>query len=138
GGEGGGRDPGTENRGLSHVVDQGWHDEDFIAKYATGFDAALAANRVSLEDLALATRNVGRRGTGVMRLGDHHEGYSRPPFPGPRPAPHVDQEIINDNGKMLTVWACNAFQTTLNAEQYRETVIHRSNVVQEPLARALG
>jgi len=188
--------PGTDtalyNGLMTFVVDQGWHDEAFIAEHTTGFEQALQANRMSLEetsritgvpaadirkaaewaykpkesghrprtmhgyekgiiwgndnyriqsalvDLVLATHNVGRRGTGVVRLGGHQEGYARPPYPGPRPAPYIDQEIIDGNGRMLTVWACNAFQTTLNAERYREAVIRRSNVVKEALARARG
>jgi arsenite oxidase large subunit len=92
----------------------------------------------ALVDLVLATQNVGRRGTGVCRLGGHQEGYARPPYPGPRPAPNVDQEIISGNGKMLTVWACNSFQTTLNAQQYRSTVLRRSNIVRDALAQAGG
>ncbi|MCA1792189.1 MAG: arsenate reductase (azurin) large subunit, partial [Thioalkalivibrio sp.] len=188
--------PGTDtalfNGLLTYVVDQGWHDREFIAQHTSGFDEALQANRTSLDecssitgvpvadivkaaewaykpkdsghrprtmhgyekgiiwgndnyriqsalvDLVLATHNVGRRGTGVVRLGGHQEGYVRPPYPGPRPAPFIDEEIINGNGKMLTVWACNAFQTTLNAEAYREAVYHRSNIVRESLARARG
>ena len=34
----------------------------------------------SLVDLVLATHNVGRRGTGVVRMGGHQEGYARPPL----------------------------------------------------------
>jgi arsenite oxidase large subunit len=174
------------------VVDQGWHDQEFIAQHTSGFDAALEANRMSLEetssitgisvdnlrkaaewayapkasghrrrtmhayekgiiwgndnykiqsslvDLVLATHNVGRRGTGVVRMGGHQEGYARPPYPGPRPAPYIDQEIINGNGMMLTSWACNNFQTTLNAEQYREAVLKRSRIVKAALAGAKG
>lgn len=92
----------------------------------------------ALVDLVLATQNVGRRGTGVCRLGGHQEGYARPPYPGSRPAVYIDQEIINGNGKMLTVWACNSFQTTLNAQRYRETVLRRSNIVRDALAQAGG
>lgn len=92
----------------------------------------------ALVDLVLATQNVGRRGTGVCRLGGHQEGYARPPYPGPRPAPYVDQEIIKGNGKMLTVWACNSFQTTLNAQRYRAEVFRRSNIVRDALAQAGG
>ncbi len=92
----------------------------------------------ALVDLVLATHNVGRRGAGVCRLGGHQEGYARPPYPGPRPAPNVDQEIINGNGKMLTVWACNSLQTTLNAQQYRSTIYRRGNIVREALANAGG
>jgi arsenite oxidase large subunit len=39
----------------------------------------------ALVDLVLASHNVGRRGTGVCRLGGHQEGYARPPYPGPPP-----------------------------------------------------
>jgi arsenite oxidase large subunit len=188
--------PGTDialfNGLLSYVVDQGWHDKEFIAASTTGFEDALKANRLGLADcaqvtgvpeaklrqaaewaykpkdsghrprsmhayekgiiwgndnyhiqaalvdLVLATHNVGRRGTGVVRMGGHQEGYVRPPYPGPRPAPYIDQEIIKGNGKMLTVWACNAFQTTCNAEEYKATVLRRANVVREALGKVRG
>lgn len=188
--------PGTDialfNGLFSYVVDQGWHDKDFIAAHTSGFEEALKANWLSLEDcaritgvaeaklkqaaewaykpkdsghrprsmhayekgiiwgndnyhiqaalvdLVLATHNVGRRGTGVVRMGGHQEGYVRPPYPGPRPAPYIDQEIIKGNGKMLTVWACNAFQTTCNAEEYKAAVLRRSNVVREALGKVRG
>ena len=90
----------------------------------------------ALVDLVLATHNVGRRGTGVVRMGGHQEGYTRPPYPGPRPAPYIDQEIIKGNGKMYTVWACNPFQTTLNAERFRNAVYARSNIVKQALVKA--
>lgn len=90
----------------------------------------------SIVDLGLATHNVGRRGTGVCRMGGHQEGYTRPPYPGPRPAPYVDRELINGNGAMYTVWGCNPFQTTLNAEAFREAVLRRSRVVKDALARS--
>lgn len=92
----------------------------------------------ALLDLSLATHNVGRRGTGTCRLGGHQEGYARPPYPGPRPAPYIDQEIVNGNGKMLTVWGCNAFQSTLNAQQYRSTLYRRANVVRDAMSRSKG
>lgn len=92
----------------------------------------------SIVNLVLATHNVGRRGTGVVRMGGHQEGYVRPPYPGGRPAPYIDQEIIKNNGMMLTVWACNAFQTTVNAETYREAVKRRANIVNQALAKARG
>ncbi|MEZ5591946.1 MAG: arsenate reductase (azurin) large subunit [Gammaproteobacteria bacterium] len=57
---------------------------------------------------------------------------------GPRPAPYRSEKIIGGNGKMLTVWACNTFQTTCNAEQYRETVIRRANIVRAAMAKARG
>lgn len=188
--------PGTDralfNGLLTYVVDQGWQDQEFIDASTSGFDEAVEANRLSLEEtseitgvpveklqqaaewmfqprasgyrprtmmayekgviwgndnyptiasivnLALATHNVGRRGTGVVRMGGHQEGYVRPPYPGPRPAPYVDQELINGNGMMFTAWACNPFQTTLNAEEFREAIYRRSNIVKEAMAQARG
>ena len=189
-------EPGTDtalfNALLTYVVDQGWHDKAFIENHTTGFEKAVNANRMSLDeaskitgvsrekiikaaewaykpkasghlprtmhgyekgiiwgndnyriqsalvDLVLATHNVGRRGTGVVRMGGHQEGYCRPPYPGGRPAPYVDREIIQGNGQMLTVWACNAFQTTLNAEQYRNEVLRRSDIVKQALRKVRG
>lgn len=188
--------PGTDialfNGLFTYVVDNGWIDKAFIQEHTMGFDDAVKANRMSLDEcsritgvtvnklkkaaewayrpkgpghapramhayekgiiwgndnyhtqaalvnLALATHNVGRRGTGVVRMGGHQEGYARPPYPGPRPAPFIDREIIGGNGKMLTVWACNAFQTTCDAQQYRAAVLRRSNIVREALSGAGG
>lgn len=92
----------------------------------------------SIVNLAVATHNVGRRGTGVVRMGGHQEGYTRPPYPGGRPAPYIDQELIKGNGMMLTVWACNAFQTTVNAETYRQVIKRRANIVNQAMAEARG
>lgn len=47
----------------------------------------------ALVDLVLATRNVGRRGTGVVRMGGHQEGYTRPPYPGDSKI-YVDQRSL--------------------------------------------
>jgi arsenite oxidase large subunit len=94
--------------------------------------------QAALVDLVLTTENVGRRGTGVVRMGGHQEGYARPPYPGGRPAIYVDDEIIKGNGRMLTVWATNPFQSTLNAEAYREAVYRRANIVRETIAQARG
>ncbi|WP_416047400.1 arsenate reductase (azurin) large subunit [Cupriavidus basilensis] len=176
---------------LTHVVDQGWHDQAFIAGYTKGFDAALRANRLSLEDtsritgvpvdklrlaaqwaykpkasghrphtmhayekgiiwgndnyliqsalvdLVLATHNVGRRGTGVVRMGGHQEGYARPPYPGSTKI-YVDQEIIHGKGLMYTAWGANPFQTTLNAQEHRAVILRRTAVVREAMARQRG
>ncbi|MBK1724648.1 arsenate reductase (azurin) large subunit [Thiocystis violacea] len=92
----------------------------------------------ALVDLVLTTENVGRRGTGVVRMGGHQEGYARPPYPGGRPARYVDQEIIQGRAKMLTVWATNPFQSTLNAEQFREAVHRRSTIVRDVVSKARG
>ena len=91
----------------------------------------------AIVDLVLATGNVGgRRGTGVVRMGGHQEGYVRPPYPGGRPAPYIDQEIIAGNGKMLTAWACDAFRTTNDAQRYREAVTRRANIVRDAINAA--
>ena len=91
----------------------------------------------ALLDLVLATHNVGRRGAGCVRMGGHQEGYTRPPYPGDHKI-FVDQEIIQGRGRTLTMWGCNSFQTTLNAEEYREVVLRRSNIVKEAMAKARG
>jgi arsenite oxidase large subunit len=188
-------EPGTDialfNGIFTYVVEQGWIDKDFIAKHSTGYDAAVAANRMSLAecskitgvsveklkqfaewaykpkapgvmkrtthtyekgiiwgndnyliqsallDLVIATHNVGRRGTGCVRMGGHQEGYTRPPYPGNSKI-YVDQEIIQGRGRTLTYWACNSFQTTLNAEQYRNAVLRRSEIVKEALRKVRG
>ena len=91
----------------------------------------------SLVDLVLATQNVGRRGTGVVRMGGHQEGYTRPPHPTGEKI-YVDQEIINGKGRMMTWWACNNFQTSNNAQALRETVLRRSQIVKDAIAKARG
>jgi arsenite oxidase large subunit len=40
----------------------------------------------ALVNVALATGNVGRPGGSCVRMGGHQEGYSRPDYPGSRPA----------------------------------------------------
>ncbi len=50
-------------------------------------------------NLALATGNVGQLGGGVVRLGGHQEGYVRPDYPGPRPAPYIDKLLIEGQGR---------------------------------------
>lgn len=91
----------------------------------------------ALVDLVLATHNVGRRGTGVVRMGGHQEGYTRPPYPGNSKI-YIDQELINGRGRMMTWWACNNFQTSNNAQKLREVVLRRSQIVKDAMARARG
>jgi arsenite oxidase large subunit len=188
--------PGTDialfNGLLTHVVEQGWHDQAFIAARTSGFDAAVAANKLSLSqcaritgisevklrqaaqwaygpkrggarprtmhayekgiiwgndnyliqsalvDLVLATHNVGgRRGTGCVRMGGHQEGYTRPPHPTGEKI-DVDQELIKGNGRMMTWWACNNFQSSGNARALREAVLKRSQIVKDAIAKARG
>jgi len=91
----------------------------------------------ALVDLVIATHNVGRRGTGVVRMGGHQEGYTRPPHPTGEKI-YIDQEIIKGNGRMMTWWACNNFQTSNNAQQLREVVLKRSQIVKEAMSKARG
>ncbi|RVT49577.1 arsenate reductase (azurin) large subunit [Rubrivivax albus] len=186
-----GSDTALFNTLLTYVVDQGWHDKAFIAKFTRGFDDAMKVNRMSLEDgskatgipaakirqaaewaykpkasghrprtfhayekgiiwgndnyviqsalvsLVLATQNVGRRGTGVCRMGGHQEGYTRPPYPGDKKI-YIDQEVIQGRGLMYTIWGTNPFQTTLNAEEHRRVLGRRAQIVNEAMARAKG
>jgi arsenite oxidase large subunit len=188
-------EPGTDialfNGLLTHVIENGWIDKEFIAKYTTGFDAVVQTNKLSLEecskitgvpvaklrqaaewaykpkadgkpprtmhayekgiiwgndnyliqsslvDLVLATHNVGRRGTGCVRMGGHQEGYTRPPYPGNSKI-FIDEELMKGKGKMLTAWGCNNFQTTLNAQAYRAEIHRRANIVKAAMTKARG
>lgn len=187
--------PGTDialfNGLFTYVVERGWIDQDFIAKYTKGFSDVVKANRLSLDetaritgvsadtlakaaewaykpkasgqmprtmhayekgiiwgndnyliqsalvDLVLATHNVGRRGTGVVRMGGHQEGYTRPPYPG-KGKIYIDQELIKGKGRMMTWWGCNNFQTSNNAQALREAVFRRSQIVKEAMAKTRG
>ncbi len=188
--------PGTDtalfNGLFTYVVEQGWIDRDFIAKRTKGFDEAVKANQMSLDecskitgipvaklkqaaewaykpkadgklkrtmhgyekgiiwgndnyaiqssllDLVIATHNVGgRRGTGCVRMGGHQEGYARPPHPTGEKL-YNDQEIINGKGMMYTAWGVNPFQSTLNAENFRNAVLRRSEIVKDAMRRARG
>lgn len=91
----------------------------------------------ALVDLVLATHNVGRRGTGVVRMGGHQEGYTRPPYPG-KGKIYIDQELIKGKGRMMTWWGCNNFQTSNNAQALREAVLRRSQMVKEAMSKTRG
>ena len=91
----------------------------------------------ALVSLGLATQNVGRRGTGVCRMGGHQEGYTRPPYPGDTKI-YIDQEVIGGKGLMYTLWGTNPFQTTLNAEQHQQVLHRRAQIVNEAVSRARG
>jgi arsenite oxidase large subunit len=186
-----GSDTALFNTLLTYVVDQGWHDKDYIAKFTRGFEDAMKVNRMSLEDgskatgipvakirqaadwayktkasghrprtfhayekgiiwgndnyviqsslvsLVLATQNVGRRGTGVCRMGGHQEGYTRPPYPGDKKI-YIDQEVIQGRGLMYTIWGTNPFQTTLNAEEHRRVLSRRAQIVNQAMAATKG
>jgi arsenite oxidase large subunit len=92
----------------------------------------------SLLNLVIATHNVGgRRGTGCVRMGGHQEGYARPPHPTGEKL-YNDQEIIAGKGMIYTAWGANPFQSTCNAEQFREVVLRRSQIVKEAMQKSRG
>lgn len=91
----------------------------------------------SLLNLVLATQNIGRRGTGCVRMGGHQEGYTRPPHPTGEKI-YVDQEIIQGRGRIMTWWGSNNFQSSNNAQALREATLRRSNIVKAAMSRARG
>ncbi len=185
--------PGTDlvllNALLTEVVAQGWHAQDFIGRNTSGFDAALAANKTSIDEaasatglkaadirkaarwiaepkaggkarrtmlcyekgliwgndnyrtnsaianLSFATQNVGRKGTGCVRLGGHQEGYVRPSdaFIG-RPAPYLDEIILSGGGGIHFIWATDTFKSGLNASKFRREYRRRTNIVKEAMS----
>ena len=88
----------------------------------------------ALANLCFATHNVGREGTGCVRLGGHQEGYVRPgdAHVG-RPAAYVDQLLINGEGGIHQIWAVDHFKSTLNAEEFRRVYRRRTNIVKEAM-----
>ena len=88
----------------------------------------------ALVNIALATGNVGQLGGGVVRLGGHQEGYVRPDYPGPRPAPYVDQLLIHGHGGVHHIWACDHYKTTLNADQFKQVYKKRTDMVKDAMS----
>lgn len=94
--------------------------------------------QASILNLVIATHNVGgRRGTGCGRMGGHQEGYVRPLHPTGEKI-YVDQEIINGKAQMLTFWGVSTFESTCNAEQFKDAVMRRSEIVKAALRKARG
>jgi len=87
----------------------------------------------SIVNLALLTGNFGKPGTGCGRLGGHQEGYVRPGYPGPRPAPYIDDLLSQGQGNVFYVVGCNPAVTTLNAQRMRETLQTRGKLVRDAL-----
>jgi arsenite oxidase large subunit len=88
----------------------------------------------ALVNVALATGNIGRPGGGCVRMGGHQEGYVRPDYPGPRPAPYVDQLLISGKGGVHHVWACDHYKTTLNAMEFKRVYKERTDKVKDAMA----
>ncbi len=88
----------------------------------------------SLVNLALATGNIGRPGGGCVRMGGHQEGYVRPDYPGPRPAPYIDQLLIDGKGGVHHIWDCDHYKTTLNATEFKTIYKQRTDKVKDAMA----
>ena len=90
----------------------------------------------ALVNVALATGNVGRPGGGCVRMGGHQEGYSRPDYPGPRPAPYIDQLLISGKGGVHHIWGCDHYKTTLNAFKFKQAYKKRTDLVKDAMLAA--
>ncbi len=93
----------------------------------------------AIVNIALATNNIGQLGGGCVRMGGHQEGYFRPneSHVG-RPAAYVDQLIINGQGGVHHIWACNHYRTTLNATEFKRIYNRRTNMVKEAMDAVAG
>ncbi len=88
----------------------------------------------ALVNIALATGNIGRPGGGVVRLGGHQEGYSRPSDAHVgRPAAYVDKLLIEGKGGIHHIWACDHYKTTLNAMRFKQTYKKRTDMVKDAM-----
>ena len=88
----------------------------------------------AIVNLALATGNVGRPGGGVVRLGGHQEGYSRPSDAHVgRPAAYVDKLLIEGRGGIHHIWACDHYKTTLNALKLKQIYKRRTDMVKDAM-----
>src|SRR5271165_2018729 len=88
----------------------------------------------ALVNVALATGNVGRPGGGCVRMGGHQEGYVRPDYPGGKPAPYVDQLLIDGKGGVHHIWACDHYKTTLNADKFKQAYKKRTDMVKDAMS----
>jgi arsenite oxidase large subunit len=88
----------------------------------------------ALVNIALATGNVGQMGGGVVRMGGHQEGYVRPDYPGPRPAPYIDKLLFEGRGGVHHIWGCDHYKTTLNADQFKQMYKKRTDKVKDAMS----
>ncbi|MBN9307513.1 MAG: arsenite oxidase large subunit [Devosia sp. 67-54] len=88
----------------------------------------------AIAGLALATGNLGQLGGGCVRMGGHQEGYVRPEYPGPRPAPYIDQLLIGGKGGVHHIWACDHYKTTLNADEFKRVYKERTDKVKDAMS----
>ncbi len=80
------------------------------------------------------TRNVGREGGGVVRMGGHQEGYSRPSDAHVgKPATYVDKLLIEGKGGVHHIWGCDHYKTTLNAMEFKRVYKKRTDIVKDAM-----
>lgn len=113
-----------------------WHRRRTLTIYEKGviwnqrnYDTVAA-----VVQLSVLAGNIGRPGTGCSRQGGHQEGYVRPPYPGPRPPPNVDELLVNGGGKAFWVMGTNPFRSTPNAARFRQRVGERLRGVDAVIA----
>src|SRR6202166_3092830 len=88
----------------------------------------------ALVNLALATGNVGRPGGGCVRMGGHQEGYVRPSDAHVgKPAPYVDQLLLEGKGGVHHIWACDHYKTTLNAFKFKQNYKKSTDMVKHAM-----
>jgi arsenite oxidase large subunit len=89
----------------------------------------------ALVNVALATGNIGRPGGGCVRMGGHQEGYSRPSDAHVgRPAAYVDKLLIDGQGGVHHIWACDHYKTTLNALNFKRAYKKRTDMVKDAMS----
>lgn len=89
----------------------------------------------ALVQMNVLSRNIGRPGTGVGRLGGHQEGYVRPPSPTPGsiynggPPVNVDKYLTDGNGRMYWVIGTNPYLSTPNNQFFRKRIHERTSAL---------
>ena len=58
----------------------------------------------------------------------------RPDYPGGRPAPYVDQLLIDGKGGVHHIWGCDHYKTTLNADGFKQVYKKRTDKVKDAMS----
>ena len=89
---------------LTYIVDQGWINKDFIANHTEGFEAAVKANAMSLDECSRIT------GVPVAQIKQAAEWSYKPKAPGqqPRTMHAFEKGIIWGNNNYVTEQAMGA------------------------------
>ena len=117
---------------LSYIVAQGWIDRDFIANHTEGFDEAVRANDMSLDECSRIT------GVPVAQIRQAAEWAYKPKAPGklPRTMHAFEKGIIWGNNNYVTEQAIGAVvAATHNVGSRRGTGFVRMGGHQEGYAR---